>query len=260
MSRLLSFVLLGLCAVLASCASPPDPAAPIDLRGQMPAARYVGTLPCADCAGVRTDLALYRQDRTPLGYALAETYLGTREGDRRFERTGRWSLQPSGQPDLALLTLDPGLPERERHFAQVGELVLRALDRTRNELPAHLPRSLVRVPDDVPADVPVLTAGDSRSLTDLAVGGQLVLLLPANRAMGYGWRMVPDPNAVLEPVANPAYVSDPASAARVAAPGLEVFRFRAPVPGQQILRLEYRRSWDPSTAQTPSVTFTVRVR
>ncbi|GIX24299.1 MAG: hypothetical protein KatS3mg122_1530 [Caldimonas sp.] len=260
MPRLPLLLVLGLAALLAACASTPDPAAPVDLRRQVPWARYVGTLPCADCAGVRTDLTLYRQGTEPLGYALVETYRGTRNGDRRLERTGRWRLQPSGQAELALLTLDPGVPERERHFAQVGELVLRALDRAGHELPAHLPRSLVRVPDDVPADVPVLTLSDSRSLTDLAVGGQLVLLLPANRAMGYGWRMVPDPNAVLEARGAPAFVSDPASAARVAAPGLEVFYFHAPVAGQQILRLEYRRSWDPSTAQTPSVTFTVRVR
>jgi copper homeostasis protein (lipoprotein) len=78
--------------------------------------------------------------------------------------------------------------------------------------------------------------------------------------MGYGWRMVPDPQAILEPSANPAYVTDPAAAARVGAPGLEVFRFRAPAAGQQILRFEYRRSWDASTPETPSVTFTVRVR
>jgi copper homeostasis protein (lipoprotein) len=41
---------------------------------------------------------------------------------------------------------------------------------------------------------------------------------------------------------------------------MEVFRFRAPTAGQQILRFEYRRSWDASTPETPSVTFTVRVR
>jgi predicted secreted protein len=243
---------------LAACATAPD--APVDLRGQTPAARYVGTLPCADCAGVRTDLRLYRSGNTPSGFALRETYLGTRDGNRSFERTGRWQQQPTGQPDLVLLTLEPGVPERERHFAQVGELVLRALDRSRNELPPTVPRSLVRVPDDVAPDIPVLTSGDSRGLTDLAVGAELVLLLPANRTMGYGWRMVPDPQAILEPSANPAYVTDPAAAARVGAPGMEVFRFRAPTAGQQILRFEYRRSWDASTPETPSVTFTVRVR
>jgi copper homeostasis protein (lipoprotein) len=103
---------------LAACATAPD--SPVDLRGQTPAARYVGTLPCADCAGVRTDLRLYRSGNTPSGFALRETYLGTRDGNRSFERTGRWQQQPTGQPDLVLLTLEPGVPERERHFAQVG--------------------------------------------------------------------------------------------------------------------------------------------
>jgi len=53
---------------------------------------YVGTLPCADCAGIRTTLTLYTMGGAgaPLVYRMTATYLGTSDGDRTEERLGPW--------------------------------------------------------------------------------------------------------------------------------------------------------------------------
>lgn len=53
---------------------------------------YVGTLPCADCAGIRTTLTLYTMGGAgaPLMYRMTATYLGTSDGDRTEERLGPW--------------------------------------------------------------------------------------------------------------------------------------------------------------------------
>jgi uncharacterized lipoprotein NlpE involved in copper resistance len=57
-------------------------------------AEYAGVLPCADCAGIRTELRLYAEQPSgqAVRYELTETYLGTRDGDRMFEREGRWTV------------------------------------------------------------------------------------------------------------------------------------------------------------------------
>ena len=53
---------------------------------------YVGTLPCADCAGIRTTLTLYTMGGAgvPLVYRMTATYLGTGDGDRTEKRLGPW--------------------------------------------------------------------------------------------------------------------------------------------------------------------------
>src|SRR5262245_24060220 len=48
---------------------------------------FTGVLPCADCAGIRHELTLHSDQHSgqPLTYALVQTYLGTRDGDRTFK-------------------------------------------------------------------------------------------------------------------------------------------------------------------------------
>jgi NlpE N-terminal domain len=52
---------------------------------------FAGVLPCADCAGIRTELTLFAEQPSgrPVRYELKHTYLGTRDGDRTFEKGGR---------------------------------------------------------------------------------------------------------------------------------------------------------------------------
>lgn len=250
--------------LLAACTTPPaQNALPAEFAGKSPIVRYVGTLPCADCGGIRTDLSLYAEGTgAPAGYVMRETYVATRDGDRSFNRTGSWAMLQGAQGDAGalVLQLDGDKPERERSFRKVGQQVLRALDRSRADLSPTLPRSLLRVPDGVPAQALVLTGGDSRAFNELRLGDVLVVMLAANRGTGYGWQIANDPGDVLASTGPAAYVVDSTVAAAAGAGGVEVFRFTARRLGQQSLRFDYRRPWEAGAPAVQSVDYTIRVR
>jgi hypothetical protein len=76
---------------------------------------FTGTVPCADCSGIRTDITLVASNpaRSSEGtFSLVEHYLGTRTGDRAFRRHGRWSIVKGtkSSPDAIVyqLTADDG--------------------------------------------------------------------------------------------------------------------------------------------------------
>ena len=76
---------------------------------------FTGTVPCADCSGIRTDVTLVTSSpaRSSEGaFSLVEHYLGTRTGDRAFRRHGRWTIVKGTKslPDAIVyrLTADDG--------------------------------------------------------------------------------------------------------------------------------------------------------
>jgi copper homeostasis protein (lipoprotein) len=75
-----------------------------------PSLTFVGTLPGADCAGLKTELTLY-QDHT---YFLRETYLATRDGDKTFTSSGTWQKLRPGKYDV--IQLNPDKPEEKYNF------------------------------------------------------------------------------------------------------------------------------------------------
>lgn len=78
---------------------------------------YIGTLPCADCEGILTEITL--KDDT---YHIRTTYLGVPEGQPNvFEDSGRYSWDPEG---FVITLEDKNTPNQY----QVGENVLFALD------------------------------------------------------------------------------------------------------------------------------------
>lgn len=104
---------------------------PVRAMSQGPVADgpYVGTLPCADCAGIRTTLTLYTMGSAgaPFAYRMTATYLGTRDGDRTEERLGPWASVGTGAQ--ALVRLEPHDDTVRQSFrrTEAGGLVL--LDR-----------------------------------------------------------------------------------------------------------------------------------
>ncbi|QEL65079.1 hypothetical protein OTERR_16030 [Oryzomicrobium terrae] len=68
--------------------------------------RYAGTLPCADCAGIRMDLTLIDEAETgkPREFRLKETYLGARDGERSFTSHGSYSIVREAQRTTLWLT------------------------------------------------------------------------------------------------------------------------------------------------------------
>lgn len=107
---------------------------------------YVGTLPCADCAGIRTSLTLYTmgQGGLPLVYRMTRVYLGTPAGDRGEEYIGPWSRIDAGAGET--LRIEPHDDARRSSFrrADVDRLVL--LDRSEQPIATRQDLALVRDP------------------------------------------------------------------------------------------------------------------
>ena len=135
--------MMGLVAVVAACGgekpasdgTPPDsvvtvPAVPTVTIAAVAPNSYGGTLPCADCAGIATTVALF-PDTT---FRLREAYEG--KGGAPVVSMGRWTH------DGATLTLD-GLG-RTLKFAVAGEDTLTLLDPTGKPMAGSAPVTLVR--------------------------------------------------------------------------------------------------------------------
>ncbi len=97
--------------------------------------RWVGTLPCADCSGIAYDLALNAETGR---FTLINTYLGTRDGDRTYTRTGRYSWT-----ETIVCTL-PEPPEPEECFMLKNVDTLLKLDRAGNVFESELNYELSR--------------------------------------------------------------------------------------------------------------------
>jgi len=126
---------------------------------------FVGTLPCADCAGIRTELLLYRDAASgkPARFLLRETYLGKPRGDGTVESSGPWQEIEAGGagPQGRRVRVDPYQPASRRNFLRLSPAALQLLDRderpidTRAELRLH--RAVAAPPDETPT--PALLAG-----------------------------------------------------------------------------------------------------
>jgi uncharacterized membrane protein/uncharacterized lipoprotein NlpE involved in copper resistance len=105
---------------------------------------YVGTLPCADCAGIRTTLTLYTMGEggEPLVYRMTATYLGTAAGDRTEERLGPWSRVGSGSGER--LRIEPHDDVMRQSFGRAGADALVLLDREERPIARSHERTLRR--------------------------------------------------------------------------------------------------------------------
>ncbi len=89
-------------------------AANIYLFGRGPSSvTYSGVLPGADCAGLKTELTLFRNNT----YFLRETYLATRDGDITYTSTGKWQRVKPGKHDIVQLQLEK--PGEVYNFLQI---------------------------------------------------------------------------------------------------------------------------------------------
>jgi NlpE N-terminal domain/Aspartic acid proteinase inhibitor len=110
---------------------------------------FSGTLPCADCSGIRTDITLFTiapARRTEGSFTLVEQYLGTRTGDRTFRRYGRWVTIRGTASDPAAtvyqLTSDDG--GRVINLRRIDDNAVRLLADDQSELPSDLRHTLRR--------------------------------------------------------------------------------------------------------------------
>ena len=232
------------------------PEAVATLRGP-----FTGTLPCADCSGIQTELNLFvpRSPNSPGIYHLRQTYLATRDGDRTFTSMGRWEEQHgvAGDPKAILIVLDPYKSDQQKSFLQVSDDVLRLLDRSQAEAPSSKPQQLVRSAGTNPGVS--LVAGEHASTVSLKVTQELIVQLPANRATGYTWVLADSTGGALA-WQSTLYVQDSKTELAVGVGGNEYQRFGAVRSGVEDLQFEYRRPWEQtaSPARTASVPVAVQ--
>jgi len=136
------------------CLALAGPAARATSQGPVADGPYVGALPCADCAGIRTSLTLYTmgQGGVPLLYRMTLVYLGTPSGDRGEEYLGPWSRIDAGAEET--LRIEPHDDARRSNFRRVDADRLVLLDRSEQPIATRQDLALVR---DAGADAARLT-------------------------------------------------------------------------------------------------------
>jgi predicted secreted protein len=281
---------LGLAAGCGSAEAPQaaqglQPAAAAPASQGAAVLRYAGTLPCADCAGIRMELTLNRDaSGQPTTYQLVETYLGSMaaEGLKPFTQAGQWSIQrgTAERPDVMIYLLDGGGDEQKtRSFEVVGEQELVMLDREQKRAQSSHSYSLTRVPDAIlsfgtpapgaagPAGAPggIAQSVPGAMVTDMAagwpvtlqIGQELTARLTANRSTGYGWTLRAGSDGGIVAQQGTADYERPDDAPPGAG-GVEVFRFKATKPGQTTLAFDYKRAGDSAPAKSVSYSVTVQ--
>ncbi|MCY7351911.1 MAG: copper resistance protein NlpE [Cytophagaceae bacterium] len=96
---------------------------------------YAGTLPCADCPGIKTSLVL-NADGT---YTMRETYLG-KEADNPKQTQGQWKTNEDGTN----LELDYNKRDETVRFRQASDNSIKMLGRDGAEITSKLNYSLTK--------------------------------------------------------------------------------------------------------------------
>lgn len=120
-------------AVSTSSSASPTPGQ-LDLLTQW-AGTYAGTLPCADCNGIKTSLSLNADG----SYSMQQTYLG--KGDEKAkENKGQWTPSEDG----SRIELDFNKPNERVTFRQGEGNTIKMLGRDGQEIDSKLNYSLTK--------------------------------------------------------------------------------------------------------------------
>lgn len=108
---------------------------------------FEGTVPCADCEGIKMTLTLYQDPKTlgAAGYTLDSTYIGQPNGT--FNRQGQWDYLRGNDddPNATIYGLDLDKPALERqYFLKVGDDKITMLDEKMNPIKSNLNYTLTR--------------------------------------------------------------------------------------------------------------------
>jgi predicted secreted protein len=232
-----------------------------EVAGQ-PFARYVGTLPCADCAGNRWDLVLYARSRdAEPRFSLLRTRLRAAAGmsERTIELRGTWSMRAPSALSLGAdeYRLQPDTPEDVVTLLHVGDNRLRVIGRG-GDTNGQGMAVLQRVQPTRDADAVDVGAGDARTPIRLQAGQALRVHLPGSLATGYRWDLDTLAPSPLRIESDPG--SDSAPAVDPRAGSVRSWSFRAQQAGSARLRFDYHRSWEATGMPEQSVEFDVIIR
>jgi copper homeostasis protein (lipoprotein) len=116
---------------------------------------FVGTLPCADCEGIRTELTLVRDSTgAPSRFLLRQTYLGKPRREAVFQSTGPWQEVRTGAaaPAGSRVRVDPYQPNWRQSFLRLGPTTLELLDRQEGRIKSQANLKLELAPSAAPAE------------------------------------------------------------------------------------------------------------
>ena len=104
-------------------------ASPVVIDGSAPVGTYSGKLPCADCSGLLTSIALYAADsaQSPVGYYVrTSTYLGAPKGDVVFIEAGNYLLRRGtpANPDWTVYTLQSNTSDHLESYRLEGDALV----------------------------------------------------------------------------------------------------------------------------------------
>jgi uncharacterized lipoprotein NlpE involved in copper resistance len=136
---------LGIVACLPAFADEARPHTPP--AGQRLVGFYVGTLPCADCPGIRTELSLFAPEGSTglASYWLKETYLGKPAKEATFESGGGWTTQAgTHDPKATVYRLTEARSRENRFLLKVSDDELKMLDRSARPIESKRDDSLKR--------------------------------------------------------------------------------------------------------------------
>jgi len=86
---------------------------------------FEGVLPCADCAGINTQLILYDDS---MSYFLTETYMGKSSPDSVYTRSGIFTRLTAADSISTILELSPAKEIPKNYFLVLGDSALKKLD------------------------------------------------------------------------------------------------------------------------------------
>jgi inhibitor of cysteine peptidase len=103
----------------------------------------------------------------------------------------------------------------------------------------------------------VVTRDDRGRIIEARQGDVIVFRLEENLTTGYGWEIEPGEGAVAA-LKESSYVE--AAGTAMGRSGMRVLRFVALAQGNQEIRLQLRRPWDPLDKAIEHLDMTIRVR
>lgn len=254
---------------------PVDPAQVTDALTTPGVARYWGVLPCADCAGIRTELMLVQDPKTgePQTYELIETYLGSMGREEKPNTTrGKWTVATGVASDTAAATIvldGGGRPELSRRFERLNDRELRQLDRQGKRITSTLNYVLTRVSQiPMPMPLPAGTAPPAAPggatptamVTDMASGwpvnltaGQEMTARLAVDPSGARWSLRPGTDGGVL-----ALQGAPATETPVGQPAVEVFHLRAARAGRTTVTFDLKKGAEATPLKSVSYPVTVQ--
>lgn len=112
--------------------------------------RFNGTLPCADCAGILTDLTLnFTQDGQPDGFTLSQTYQGTNADDNHtFSFKGDFAVLTGNTPEDPKGVVYHLMPDDEKepatYYQRINDTTLKMLDKDMKQIQSEQNYALTR--------------------------------------------------------------------------------------------------------------------